>query len=161
MNCNISDAQWTEYVDRALPVTERRTIEAHLRVCASCRAELEIWQEIDQRLRIECGLLAESLDVPARAAAQERILAVLEAAAGASENRTVRERLWRVRWVLALLCGPNTAARIIEVTESHTGIVANVEPNERGWPMFLGRLSLLTTEMCGSSAGELIWAVGK
>jgi hypothetical protein len=66
-----------------------------------------------------------------------------------------------VGWVLALLCGTHTAAKIISVAQSHAEIPANLAPSEQKWQAFLQRLAFLTTEICGRSAGELISAVGK
>jgi hypothetical protein len=154
MTCGISGTEWTDYLDRALPVHERRKIDAHLLVCARCRAEFENARQIDQRLRIECGILQQSIQISAasQAETQERILAVLRDRA----PKGVHERLWRVRWVLALLCGTNTAIRIIEAAETQTGGM-----KQSKWLPFLRRLSFLTTEICGSYAGNLIWAVGQ
>ena len=154
MNCGISGAEWTDYLDQALPVRERRKIDAHLQVCAHCRAELENARQIDQRLRIECGILQQSIHLSAASEAEtlDRILAVLRDRA----PKGAHERLWRVRWVLALLCGSNTAIRIIEAAEIHTGGM-----KQGKWLPFLQRLSFLTTEICGSYAGNLIWVVGQ
>jgi hypothetical protein len=151
-NCGISDSDWTAYLDPSSPHRERQKLGVHLRVCAECRSELETLRRIDQRLRIECGLIQQSINVPAKsqAAAQERILAILQE----SDLEGSHERLWRVRWVLALLCGSNTAARIIQATESQTR-------DEQEWPLVLRRLAFLTTEICGSYAGDLIRAVGQ
>jgi anti-sigma factor RsiW len=148
MNCGISDTEWTDYLDQALSFRERRKIEAHLRHCAACRSELHALRQIDQRLRIECGLIRQSMNPPA---ARDRILAILQQSGSPATN----DRLRKVRWVLALLCGSNTATRIIAAAESHS------KPDEQNWLLFLRRLSFLTTEICGSYAGELIWAVGQ
>lgn len=159
MNCQLYDAQWTDYLDETLSFRARQDIESHMRVCADCRAQLQALRDVDQRLRIECGLIQQTLK-PSEAvqiAARQRILAVLRQTA----PKGVHERLWRVRWVLALLCGSNTATRIIEAAESHTEVSAGARPSEQKWLLFLRRLSFLTTEVCGCSAGELIWAVGK
>jgi anti-sigma factor RsiW len=152
MNCGITGAEWTDYLDQALPVRERRKIDAHLQVCADCRRELESARQVDQRLRIECGILRQSIRLSAasEAAMQERILAMLRNRA----PKGAHERLWRVRWVLALLCGSHTAVRIIQAAESQT------EQADHKWLPFLRRLSFMTTEICGSYAGKLIWAVG-
>ena len=56
MNCGITEMQWTDYLDGTCPAEERREIESHLRECANCRSESEALRQIDQRLRIECGL---------------------------------------------------------------------------------------------------------
>lgn len=154
MSCGISDTQWTDYLDRALSPREGQRIESHLRVCASCRAELAEWREVDQRLRIECGILQQSIDRRAQAASRERILA-------AFREKGVHERLWRLRWVLALLCGPNTATRIMDAAQSHANLQQDIKPTEQTWRLFLRRLAFLTTEICGSPAGELIQAVGE
>jgi hypothetical protein len=66
-----------------------------------------------------------------------------------------------VGWVLALLCGTHTAAKIISVARAYAEIGANLTPSEQKWQTFLQRLAFLTTEICGKSAGELIAAVGK
>ena len=157
--CIQFETQWTDYLDEALSNRARQDIESHLRVCANCRGQFQVLRDVDQRLRIECGLIRQSIEPSeeARAAAQERVLAVLRQAA----PKGVQERLWRVRWVLALLCGSNTATRIIEAAESHTDVSAGAKPSEQKWLLFLRRLSFLTTEVCGCSAGELIMAVGK
>ena len=159
MNCGISDTEWTDYLDQAMSYGDRQRIESHLRTCAHCRSEFELLRQVDQRLRIECGLLQQSTGVSeeARAAAQERILAALRE----TTPKGSHERLWRVRWVLALLCGSNTATRIIHAAESHTDETASAGPSEQKWLLFLRRLRFLTTEICGSRAGELIWAVGQ
>ena len=159
MNCGISDTQWTDYLDQALPPSERQKIDAHLRVCASCRSELEALRQADQRLRIECGIIRQSIEVSeeAQTAARERILAILRE----SDPKSTHERLWRVRWVLALLCGSNTASRIIQAAETHAEAASDNKPSEQKWLLFLRRLAFLTTEICGSCAGELIWAVGQ
>jgi hypothetical protein len=155
MNCGISDAHWADYLDRSLPAREHQRIESHLRVCASCRSEIDVLRQVDQRLRIECGLARQAMDLPedARMAAQIRFLAALKEGAAVAGQKGIHERLWRVRWVLALLCGSNTATRIIQAAESHAD-------SEQKWVPFLRRLTFLTTEVCGCSAGELIWAVG-
>lgn len=152
MNCGITEMHWTDYLDGNLPARQRREIESHLRDCAECRSESERLRQIDQRLRIECGLFRQSLDVGLQTAAQERILAALREAAIAANRPEAHERLWRVRWVLAMLCGPNTAGRIIDAA-------GNTE--EQNWLPFLRRLSFITTEICGCHAGDLILAVGK
>ena len=87
-----------------------------------------------------------------QAAAGERILAALREASVVAAQPEVHERLWRVRWVLAMLCGPNTAGRIIDASGS---------TEEQNWLPFLRRLSFITTEICGCHAGDLILAVGK
>jgi hypothetical protein len=158
MTCGISGTEWTDYLDHAMPVRERRKIDAHLLVCARCRAEFENAQQIDQRLRIECGILQQSIELSGQlspvseAETRDRILAVLRDRA----PKGAHERLWRVRWVLALLCGTNTAIRIIEAAETQTGGM-----KQSKWLPFLRRLSFLTTEICGLYAGNLIWAVGQ
>ena len=122
--------------------------------------ELEILSEIDRRLRIEGGILRDSLcvsDLPP-AAARDRILQALREQRG---PEGVHERLWRVRWVLALLCGSNTAARIVAAAESHAGVPRGSKLCDRTWAVFLRRLAFLTTEICGCYAGELILAVGE
>ncbi len=158
-NCGISDSEWTAYLDPASSPRERQKLAAHLRVCAECRSELETLRRIDQRLRIECGLIQQSINLPAesQAATRESILALLRD--GAAQG--AHERLWRVRWVLALLCGSNTATRIIQATESHTAPCVGQRHTEQEWLLFLRRLAFLTTEICGSYAGDLIWAVGQ
>jgi anti-sigma factor RsiW len=164
MNCGISDTEWTDYLDEALSFRDRQKIDAHLRLCSHCRSELLTLRQIDQRLRIECGLLQQAIDISedSQSAAQDRILAVLrEASPNRSPEPNSHERLWRVRWVLALLCGSNTATRIIEAAESHTDAAADSRPSEPKWPVVLRRLCFLTTEICGSYAGDLIWAVGQ
>lgn len=163
MRCEISDRQWMDYLDRALPARERSQMESHLHVCASCRSQADVLRQIDQRLRIECGLARQAGELPAgaQAAAQARILTALKEEAALADGNSVRERLWRVRWVLALLCGSNTATRIIQAAESHTKVSARMKPSEQKWLLLLRRLTLLTTEVCGCVAGELIWAVGK
>jgi anti-sigma factor RsiW len=144
--------QWTDYLDGTLPARQRREIEAHLRDCPDCRSEAHALRQIDQRLRIECGLFGQSLDLQSQSATRERILAGFREAAAVAKQPEVHERLWRVRWVLAMLCGPNTAARIIDAA-------GNTE--EQNWVPFLRRLSFITTEICGCHAGDLILAVGK
>jgi hypothetical protein len=155
MNCGISDSDWTDYLDQASPFQKRHQLAAHLLVCAQCRSELDSLRQIDQRLRIECGLIQQSIHLPAESqtAARQRILALLQN----HDSGVPRERMWKVRRVLALLCGSNTANRIIQVTESHT---ARQNTNTE-WLVFLRRLSFLTTEICGSCAGDLVWAVGQ
>ncbi len=159
--CTKYDAQWTDYLDQTISFRDRQDLECHLRGCANCRAQLEALREVDQRLRIECGLMRQRIggSEDGRIAAQERILILLRegSRAGAREN----ERLWRVRWVLALLCGSNTAIRIIEAAESHVEGSAKDRGSEQEWLLVLRRLSFLTTEVCGCYAGELIRAVGK
>jgi len=162
MRCTISDAQWTEYVDNVLSQRERQKVEAHLADCADCSLHLaEIWQ-VDQRLRIECAKVVQAIQqsgmiaVPSR----ERILAALREGVAAVNSQEVEERLWRVRWVLALLCGCNTAVGMIRAADTHADIPGGTRPNEQKWLVFLRRLSSLTTEICGRAAGELIWAVG-
>jgi hypothetical protein len=159
MNCGITDTEWTDYLDQALSFRDRQKMEAHLGVCASCRSEFEVLRQVDQRLRIECGLIQQAVDQTqeSQAAAQERVLAVLRE----GTPNGAHERLWRVRWVLALLCGSNTATRIIDAAQSHCDATAELKPAEQKWLHFLRRLSFLTTEICGCSAGDLIWAVGK
>ena len=151
-NCGFSDSDWTAYLDPSSSLPERRKLETHLRICAHCRSEFETLRRIDQRLRIECGLIQQSihLNAESQAAARDRILALLREPAAKSAH----ERLWRVRWVLALLCGSNTATRIIQATEPHTR-------TEQEWPLVLRRLAFLTTEICGSYAGDLILSVGQ
>jgi hypothetical protein len=163
MNCGITGEEWTDYLDRALPAMERRRIESHLLGCADCRAEAESLRLIDQRLRIECGAFAQSFHVEPQGASPERIMSALREAAAVTGVADDHEKLWRVRWVLALLCGPNTAGRVIDCARrgdaSRDGS-CNDAP-EQGWVNFLSRLSFLTTEICGCHAGELILAVGK
>jgi anti-sigma factor RsiW len=166
MNCSISDAQWTDYLDGSLPARKREPIEAHLRICPGCRSEVEALRQIDRRLRIECGIALQAIDLRLDAqAAQSRILAALRDAAAFKEPATgapsAHQRLWRVRWVLALLCGSNTAARIVQAAASYAIVPASMAPSEQTWLAFLRRLAFLTTEICGCFAGDLIWAVGK
>jgi anti-sigma factor RsiW len=157
--CQRYETQWTDYFDEALSYRERQDLESHLRACPNCRAQVQLLRDVDQRLRIECGLIQQAVQPSdeEQAAVQERVLAVLRQSA----PKGTQERLWRVRWVLALLCGSNTATRIIEAAESHTEISVNPRSSEQKWLVFLRRLTYLTTEVCGCSAGELIWAVGK
>jgi hypothetical protein len=160
--CGISNIQWTDYLDQSLSRAQQE-IDSHLHGCASCRSEFAALRQVDQRLRIECGLLLQSLEQSGLPAAppRERILAVLRDGAFAANPDGVHERLWQVRWVLALLCGPHTATRIIASAESHANIPPNTKPTEQKWQPFLRRLSYLTTEICGCSAGELIRVVGQ
>jgi anti-sigma factor RsiW len=160
MNCENLETRWTDYLDQALPARERQETDSHLRVCTACRSRLEAFRQVDQRLRIECGIVAQSME-PVRPMSLDKILTALREGAALSNPKRVEERLWRVQWVLALLCGSTTATRIIDAAECHAGIPANSGPNEQRWLPFLRRLSFLTTEICGCSAGELIRAVGE
>lgn len=162
MSCRISDTEWTDYLDNGLAARERQAVEAHLAACADCSSRLAEFRQVDQRLRIECGKVLKAIGesgviaVPSR----ESILAVLRDGVAVVNPQQVQERLWRVRWVLALLCGSNTAVGIIRAAESRAKIPGGAKPNEQKWLVFLRRLSSLTTEICGRAAGELIWAVG-
>jgi hypothetical protein len=157
MNCGISDAEWMDYLDQALPYRDRQRIDAHLRICSPCRVGLDGLRQVDHRLRIEFGLIGQSIDISpeSQLLAGERLLTAIRE----SSPALAHDRLWRVRWVLALLCGSNTAARIIAAAEIQTEAAANSTAQK--WPLFLRRLAFLTTEICGSYAGELIWAVGQ
>jgi hypothetical protein len=155
MNCAQYDGQWTDYLDESLSYRERQDLESHLRGCINCQSQLDVLRQVDQRLRIECGLIQQAIQPSEEA--QERVLAALRL----TTPKGVHERLWRVRWVLALLCGSNTATRIIQAAESHTDVSAAAKPSEQKWLLFLRRLAFLTTEVCGCSAGDLILAVGK
>lgn len=159
MSCSISGEQWTDYFDRALPPAERRGIESHLVVCELCRAEAERVRRADEMLRNECRALMHSLELASPGADRDRIIAALRQ----SEDRPVefREKLRRVRWVLAMLCGDNTAGRVIESARRHAQHSSPTEVWEQSWLPFVRRLSLLTTEICGSDAGDLILAVAR
>jgi Putative zinc-finger len=162
MNCERLDTLWTDYLDQALSPRDCQETESHLRVCTDCRSQLNVMRQIDQRLRIECGIVLQSMQAGVLLTpSPDRILAALREGAAVANPKGVQERLWQVRWVLALLCGFNTATRIIEAAESHAEIPANTKPNEQKWMLFLRRLSFLTTEICGCSAGELIRVVGE
>jgi hypothetical protein len=167
MNCGISNSAWTDYLDGTLRARERAPIDAHVRVCASCRSEVDAWRQIERRLRIECGIAQQAMDLPVEAqkSAEKAILAAIgqakELRETTGESKGSQERLWRVRWVLALLCGANTATRIIQAAEKHAGVSAQVKPSEQKWLVFLRRLAFITTEVCGCFAGELIWSIGK
>lgn len=167
MNCGISNSAWTDYLDGTLHARQRAPIDAHVRVCFHCRSEVDAWRQIERRLRIECGIARQAIYLPVEAqrSAEHAILAVVrqaEALHGTTgESKGPQERLWRVRWVLALLCGANTATRIIQNAEKHAGVSAQVRPSEQKWLIFLRRLAFLTTEICGCFAGELIWSIGK
>jgi hypothetical protein len=155
MNCVIPDTDWMDYLDQSLSFRDRQRIDGHLRACARCRAELDALRQVDQRLRIECGLLAQSVTLPeATQQAAENFLAILRE----GSPTMAHDRLWRVRWVLALLCGSNTATRIIDAAQRQT---ETARPADQRWTLFLRRLAFITTEICGSYAGELIWAVGQ
>lgn len=163
MTCSISDSQWIDYLDNALSRSERQEIDSHLMVCSACCSQLTEFRQVDQRLRIECG---EILQAMARSGvppipSTETIRATLREVAAVASPKRSQERLWQMRWVLALLCGSNTAVRIISAAESHANIPANTDPGEQKWLAFLDRLSFLTTEICGRAAGELIFALGK
>ena len=151
--CGISDIDWADYLENTASPRTRQEIESHLRACAPCRAEVESLRQADRALRIECGILRDAVDLRPvdEAAALERILAVLREHAPQTGN----ERLWRVRWVLALLCGHHTATKIILAAD------ADSAPTDGRWLPVLRRLSFLTAEICGSYAGKLIWAVGQ
>ena len=43
------------YLDRALRPAERRAVEAHLLICASCRAEVEAAEVVETQLRNALG----------------------------------------------------------------------------------------------------------
>jgi hypothetical protein len=163
MNCRISDSLWTDYLEQSLSRRERQEIESHLLVCAGCRSDLAVLRQVDQRLRIECARIRHAYDVSAAslASAEERMLAILAQGARQAGVDTEQERLWRVRWVLALLCGSNTATRIIAAAESHVHAGAKADSSEQKWLLLLRRLALITSEICGRHAGDLIWAVGK
>jgi anti-sigma factor RsiW len=163
MNCERLSALSTDYLDQALSRAQRRELESHLHACASCRSQLDAFRQIDQRLRIECGLVRQSLDQAGAVTtpSRDRILSLLKDGASVAMPKGVHERLWQVRWVLALLCGSNTATSIIDAAGSHAGVPANAELNEQRWAPFFRRLAFLTTEICGCSAGELIRAVGE
>jgi hypothetical protein len=163
MSCELIDSEWTDYLDNALPLRERLEMDAHLRVCEDCSVQLSALQQVDRRLRVECGAILQSIEqsgmVPEPSIA--KLLAVLKEGAAVATPKGTHERLWRVGWVLALLCGTHTAAKIISVAQTHAEIPANLPPSEQKWQAFLHRLAFLTTEICGRSAGELISAVGK
>jgi hypothetical protein len=161
--CGISNVQWTDYLDQSLSARGQQEIESHLRVCASCSLEFAALRQVDQQLRIECGVLLQSFQqggLP-ETPSGERILAILRDGAMAANPKGIQERLWQVLWVLAMLCGPHTATRLIGAAESHANIPPNTRPTEQKWPPFLHRLSYLTTEICGCQAGELIRVVGQ
>jgi len=163
MSCELFDTEWTDYLDNALSTRERLEMDAHLRGCDDCRVQLSALQQVDRRLRVECGAILQTIEqsgaVPEPSL--DKLLAVLREGASATNRHGDQERLWRVRWVLALLCGMHTAARIISAAQSHAGVSSNLAPSEQKWQAFLQRLAFLTTEICGRSAGELIAAVGK
>jgi anti-sigma factor RsiW len=162
-DCEAFEAQWTDYLDDALPMRDRKAMNAHLSGCVECRTQLSLFEQIDRRLRLECGAVLQSINESGEIGAPpvEKILAALRDGAAIVNPEGQHERLWRVRWVLALLCGTNTAANIIAVAESHASVRVNPNPGEQKWLAFLRRLSVLTSEICGNAAGELIWAVGK
>jgi hypothetical protein len=160
MNCGITGEEWTDYLDRTSSARARLRIDAHLRECAECRSEADRLRQIEQRLRIDFGLLAQTLDVELTAAAQQRIMAALPELPTMIKSADVHEKLWRVRWVLALLCGPNTAGRMIDRARKAGGSDPAAAADQ-SWVIFLRRLARLTTEICGCHAGELILAIGK
>lgn len=163
MSCELFETEWTDYLDNALSTRERLEMDAHLRGCDSCRVQLSALQQVDRRLRVECGAILQSIEqsgaVPEPSL--ERLFAVLREGAAVKNQHGDHERLWRVGWVLALLCGTHTSAKIISVAQAYAEIGANLTPSEQKWQAFLQRLAFLTTEICGKSAGELIAAVGK
>jgi anti-sigma factor RsiW len=163
MNCERLNALSTDYLDQALSRAQRRDFESHLSVCTECRSQLEVFRQIDQSLRIECGLVRQSIDQACAVStpSRDRILSILKDGSSVAMPKGVHERLWQVRWVLALLCGSNTATCIIDAAGSHAGVPANTEPGDQRWVPFFSRLSFLTTEICGCSAGELIRVVGE
>ena len=163
MGCGISNVQWNDYLGGSLSARERQEIESHLRMCARCRSEVAALRQVDQKLRIECGLLLQSFEQSGllETPSPDRIIDILRGGARAVNPNGVQERLSQVRWVLALLCGPHTATRLIGVAESHANIPPDTGPSEQKWPRFLRRLSYLTTEICGCQAGELIRVVGQ
>ena len=159
MSCGITGDQWTDYFDRVLPAVERRGIESHLLSCEPCRAEAKRVRLADEMLRNECGALVHSLKLASPSASRDRIIAKLRDSEGPPVE--VREKLRRVRWVLAMLCGDNTAGRVIESAHCHAAAAVSTEVSEQSWLHFVRRLSLLTTEICGSDAGDLILAVAR
>lgn len=51
MTCKDVQEQTDAYLDRALPLAESKAVEAHLRTCANCRAEIEMAETVETQLR--------------------------------------------------------------------------------------------------------------
>jgi anti-sigma factor RsiW len=160
MNCNISGSEWTDYLDGVLRHDKFDKVHRHVSTCAACSEKIQTMRDVEGRLRSECSLLLQRIRVSETAmdASLRRILALADTGAqtvGAGEREG---RLWRVRWVLSLLCGSNTATRVIHAARP---VEASKEISEQNWQTFLDRLAALTTEICGHNAAKLIWLVGK
>lgn len=162
MDCQLFDAQWTDYLDRSLSSSERQAMDVHLSECAECRAQLTAIEQVDRRLRLECGAILQAIDESGEVPSPpiENFLLLLRDGSAIASPKGMPERMWRLRWVLALLCGTNTAANMISAARSYAGTPANTNPGDQKWRPFLRRLAYLTTEICGRAAGELIWVVG-
>ena len=85
MNCNWVQERLEPYMDTELPDDERSALEAHLRICTSCSAELETARKVQETLRI----------LPAQAA-PEQITAKVYAHARA--DLRARRRTWLQSW---------------------------------------------------------------
>jgi len=78
------------YLDRALRPAESRAVEAHLLVCAGCRAEVEVAEAVETRLR-------DALDDEAPPHhLWSRIAAHLRADHSGAERLERRPRVWRL-----------------------------------------------------------------
>ena len=78
------------YLDRALRPAERRAVEAHLLVCAGCRAEVEAAEAVETRLRNALGDEAPPHHL------WSRIAAHLRADHSGAERVERRPRVWRL-----------------------------------------------------------------
>lgn len=162
MDCRILETQWAEYLECGLSSRERQAIDLHLSDCADCRMQLSALQQVDRRLRLECGAILQAINASGEISIPpiEGFLALLHESAATAQPKGIPERIWRLRWVLALLCGTNTAANMISAARSFAGTSGTPNPADQKWRAFLRRLAFLTTEICGHAAGELIWVVG-
>lgn len=60
MKCDLSDELLTGYLDGELTEKQKQLVEEHLKTCASCREELEEFQQLDQHMR------AAAIEEPSR-----------------------------------------------------------------------------------------------
>lgn len=162
----ISEQQWIDYLDQRLDDSERARIAVHLAGCPECREfhgrisrTVKSLQEMGAEMRRGFPLEAEQLHI-SLAKVLARVLDAEARREGLSQV-DIQERLNHLEDCLALMCGSWTAVNALRVAARSSIHDSLGQLTQDNWPMFLKRLTSITSVFCGDTGARLVWEYGK
>ena len=166
MKHGISEQQWLEYIDGALPARERARVWEHIEACPECAQtlrELDGWRalisEEGARLRLSAQLPEAEID-SLLAGCLERIRAGEPAGLRLGLGWTVTEGMILLRSLMEPMCGLGTARATISLAARRSTADQQGHITERNWRIFVANLSEAIASVCGSAAGRLVSRAG-